>query len=120
MADNDDPLKIDWCARAAKLRRVEEALLTGEMMTEGRFGEDMMRYSTASLDQVQRADRDGAAVHPPDDARLVQYGEVAAHGLGGDLVGLRQLGDRGAALGHHQRGDRLLPFLGVHGTPFMW
>lgn len=55
MADNDDPLKIDWCARAVKLRRVEEALLTGEMMTEGRFGEDMMRYSTASLDQVQRA-----------------------------------------------------------------
>ena len=55
MADIEDPLKVDWCARAVKLRKVEEALLSGEMMTEGRFGEDMMRYSTASLDQVQRA-----------------------------------------------------------------
>lgn len=51
----DDPLKVDWCARAAKLRKVEEALLTGEMMTEARFGEDMMRYSTASLEKVQSA-----------------------------------------------------------------
>lgn len=55
MADVDDPLKVDWCARAVKLRKVEEAMLTGEMMTEGRFGEDMMRYSTASLAEVQRA-----------------------------------------------------------------
>lgn len=55
MAGVDDPLKVDWCARAVKLRKVEEAMLTGEMLTEGRFGEDMMRYSTASLADVQRA-----------------------------------------------------------------
>lgn len=55
MAGVDDPLNIDWCARAIKLRKVEEALLSGEMLTEGRVGEDMMRYSTASLQDVQRA-----------------------------------------------------------------
>jgi hypothetical protein len=55
MAVDADPLKIDWCARAVKLRRVEEALLCGEMVTEARFGEDMARYANASLAEVQRA-----------------------------------------------------------------
>lgn len=55
MTDTPDPLAIDWCARAVKLRKVEEALLTGEMITEARFGLDMMRYATASLDEVRRA-----------------------------------------------------------------
>ena len=55
MADGSDPLKIDWCARAVKLRRVEEALLSGEMVTEARFGEDMTRYANASLAEVRRA-----------------------------------------------------------------
>ncbi|HEV7293089.1 MAG TPA: hypothetical protein VGN79_12290 [Devosia sp.] len=55
MPDELDPLAIDWCARAANLRKVEEALLMGEMITEARFGADMARYSNASLDQVQRA-----------------------------------------------------------------
>ncbi|MCJ2875614.1 hypothetical protein JUM41_15315 [Rhizobium pusense] len=55
MAETTDPLKVDWCARAAKLRRVEEAMLSGDMITEGRFGEDMARYATASLSDVQRA-----------------------------------------------------------------
>ena len=44
----------------------------------------------------------------------VEDGEVAADGLGGDVVGLRELGDRGAALADHQRGDRLLALFGVH------
>ncbi|WP_019998724.1 hypothetical protein [Aureimonas ureilytica] len=47
--------EIDWCARAAKLRRVEEALLTGEMITEARFGSDMTRFANASLAEVTRA-----------------------------------------------------------------
>ncbi|PZU19108.1 MAG: hypothetical protein DI589_22445 [Shinella sp.] len=50
-----DELSVDWCARAVKLRRVEEALLTGEMITEARFGQDMARYANASLEEVRRA-----------------------------------------------------------------
>lgn len=50
-----DPLSIDWCARAAKLREVEAALLTGEMVTEARFGADMTRYANASLAEVTKA-----------------------------------------------------------------
>ncbi|KKX24321.1 hypothetical protein [Rhizobium sp. LC145] len=55
MPDEIDPIAIDWCARAAKLRRVEEALLMGEMVTEARFGEDMARYANASLADVTKA-----------------------------------------------------------------
>lgn len=47
---------VDWCARAAKLRKVEEALLTGEMISEARFGADMTRWAeTAKLEDVKRA-----------------------------------------------------------------
>lgn len=57
MADDpsSDPLAVDWCARAVKLRKVEEAILSGEMVTEARFGEDMSKYANASLGDVQRA-----------------------------------------------------------------
>lgn len=55
MAEVDDPLNNNWCDRAAKLRKVEEALLSGEMLTEARFGQDMMRYANVSLSDVQRA-----------------------------------------------------------------
>lgn len=50
-----DPIAVDWCARAVKLRKVEEALLSGEMVTEARFGEDMARYANASLGDVKAA-----------------------------------------------------------------
>jgi hypothetical protein len=53
MPDEIDPLKVDWCARAVKLRQVEMALLSGEMVTEARFGEDMAKYATASLSVVK-------------------------------------------------------------------
>lgn len=47
---------IDWCARAAKLREVELALLTGEMVEEARFGSDMTRFAkAASLTDVKKA-----------------------------------------------------------------
>ncbi|MQB19648.1 hypothetical protein DXT90_03260 [Agrobacterium tumefaciens] len=55
MADVVDALKVNWCDRAIKLRKVEEALLSGEMLTEARFGQDMMRYANVSLSDVQRA-----------------------------------------------------------------
>ncbi len=55
MADEIDPIAVDWCARAVKLRKVEEALLMGDMVTEARFGEDMTRYANASLDEVKKA-----------------------------------------------------------------
>ena len=62
------------------------------------FGAGGLALTDAGLDEVQRTDRHGAAVHPSQDARLVQDGEVAAHRLGGDVVGLRQFGHRGTAL----------------------
>ncbi|WEJ33873.1 hypothetical protein [Devosia sp. SD17-2] len=49
-----DPLAVDWCARAVLLRKVEEALLMGEMITEARFGTDMNRFAAAGLETVQR------------------------------------------------------------------
>lgn len=55
MSEEGDELVVDWCARAVKLRKVEEALLSGEMITEARFGADMARYATASLADVQSA-----------------------------------------------------------------
>lgn len=55
MVDEPDPLAIDWCARAVKLRKVEEALLMGEMVTENRFDQDMVRYANAGLNEVRRA-----------------------------------------------------------------
>ncbi|MBP1852128.1 hypothetical protein [Rhizobium halophytocola] len=60
MAD-PDPLDIDWCARAVKLSQVEMALISGEMVTEARFGSDMMRYANASLQDVQWALREAKA-----------------------------------------------------------
>jgi len=47
--------EIDWCDRAAKLRGVEMALLSGEMVTEARFGSDMTRFANASLGEVTKA-----------------------------------------------------------------
>lgn len=46
---------VDWCARAVKLREVEMALLSGEMVTEARFGSDLTRFANASLGDVKRA-----------------------------------------------------------------
>ena len=84
------------------------------------LGAGGLALADAGLDEVQRTDRHGAAVHPSHDAGLVEDGEVAAHRLGGDVVGLRQLGHRGAALRDHQRGDRLLTLFGIHDAPFVW
>lgn len=53
-AVDTDPVVTDWCARAVKLRKVEEAILSGEMVTEARFGSDMTRFASAPLGEVQR------------------------------------------------------------------
>jgi hypothetical protein len=55
MTDETDPLAIDWCGRAAQLRQVETAILTGEMVTEARFGADMTKFANASLADVKRS-----------------------------------------------------------------
>lgn len=46
---------VDWCARAAKLREVETAMLSGEMVTEARFGQDMTRFAGSGLAAVTAA-----------------------------------------------------------------
>ena len=51
---------------------------------------------------------------------FLQDGKVAAHRFSGDVVGLRQFGNRGTASRDHQRGDRLLTLFGIHETPFVW
>jgi hypothetical protein len=55
MSNTTDPLLINWCDRAAKLREVETAMLVGEMVTEARFGADMTKFATGSLSEVTRA-----------------------------------------------------------------
>lgn len=55
MSQTPDPVAVDWCARAAQLRLVEMALLSGEMVTEARFGPDMTRFANASLGDVTKA-----------------------------------------------------------------
>lgn len=44
---------FDWCARATKLREVESAILSGEMVTEARFGSNMTKWASASLSEVR-------------------------------------------------------------------
>lgn len=46
---------VDWCVRAAKLREIEFARLSGEMVTESRFGADMVRFAESSSADLQRA-----------------------------------------------------------------
>ena len=61
-----------------------------------------LALADAGFDEVQRAGRHCAAVDPSQHAGLVEDGQVAAHGFGGDVVGLGELGDRGATLADHQ------------------
>lgn len=46
---------IDWCARAATLREIEFARLSGESVEETRFGEDMVRFAKVSADELAKA-----------------------------------------------------------------
>ena len=62
------------------------------------FGAGVLALADAGLDEPQRRARNGAAVHPAHQPGAVQDREVAADGLGGDVVGLGQFGDRGATL----------------------
>ena len=62
----------------------------------------------------EHGDRYGASVHAPEQPDPLEDGEVAADGLGGHAVGLRQVEHREPAALEHERGDRLLALLGVH------
>ena len=84
------------------------------------FGAGVLAFADAGFDEPQRPHGHGAAVHPAHQSRAVENGEVAPDGLGGDVVGFRELGHRGATLLDHQRGDRLLTLFGVHGAPSVW
>ena len=46
------------------------------------------------LDHAERVGGDDATVHPPDDARTFEYGEVATDRLGGHVELVGDLGDR--------------------------
>lgn len=46
---------VDWCARAAQLREVETAILSGDIVTEARFGQDMTRFASTGLTSVTAA-----------------------------------------------------------------
>ncbi|MBP0440679.1 hypothetical protein J5Y06_18675 [Tianweitania sediminis] len=80
MQNPDDPTSIDWCARAAKLVEVEMAMLTGDMITEARFGADMTRFSSASLDQVKRAKNEAirnCQISRGETPKRVRYAKLA-------------------------------------------
>ena len=98
----------------------------GEELGRGRgdgvlvVGAGGLPLADARFDEVQGARGHGAAVHPAQHAGLVEHGEVAAHGLGGDVVGLSQFGHRRAALADHHGSDRVLALFGVHDSPVVW
>ncbi len=43
------------CDRLARLLAVREALITGQAVTETRFGEDMVKFTPANLTELDRA-----------------------------------------------------------------
>ncbi len=109
-----------WCRR----RAARWPPLSGKN-SRGRRGDGVLvvgaggvALADAGFDEVQRPGRDGAAVDAAQHAGPVEGGEVAAHGLGRDVVGLGQLGDRGAALAASPASDRLLALFGVHRAPY--
>jgi len=50
-------MAINWCERAEKLREIEFARLTGEGIEETRFGEDFVRFTKVSADELAAAIR---------------------------------------------------------------
>ena len=54
----------------------------------------LVALADAGLDDGQRRRRDGAAVHPADQADPLERGQVAAHGLGRDVELLGELEHR--------------------------
>ena len=56
----------------------------------------LVALGEAGLDHGQALGGHGAAVHPADQAHALERGEVAAHGLGGDVVLVGELGHRHA------------------------
>ena len=100
-------MRGDACGGGAGVQQNSGAALGQQLGGGGRdgvlvLGPGGFAFAHAGLDEVERAHRNRAAVHSPQHPGLVQGGEIAPDRLGGDVVGLRQFGDRGAAVGDHQ------------------
>lgn len=48
---------VDWCARAAALREIEFARVSGEQVSETRFGQDLVRFVSSSAGDLAAAIR---------------------------------------------------------------
>ena len=83
-----------------------EAALQRLAVGEGRF------------DQGDVLGDHGAAVHPAQDAALVEGVEVAADGLRGDVEPCREVGDRHPVVPQRKVHDRAVALLCVHLDPF--
>lgn len=46
---------VDWCARVEKLREIEFARVSGDMVEETRFGPDMVRFVTGTAAELANA-----------------------------------------------------------------
>ena len=73
------------------------------------------RTESAGLEAEGVGD-DGPAMHPAQQPGPLQDGEVAAHGLRGDLEAGGELGDVDATRGACAAGDRGLPLFRIHPT----
>ena len=86
--------RVDQHAGPAERKEVGRGRGDGVLV----FGAGVLAFTDAGLDQPQCPHRYGAAVHPPHQPGAVQDREVATDRLGGDVVGLCQIGDRGATV----------------------
>ena len=103
--------------RAARAGHVVDGGSCDRVLEVGAGG---LPFADSGLDEVQGTRGHCAAVDSSHHAGLVEGGQVPTHGLGGDVVGLGELGDRCATLADHQCGDRLLALFGVHASPYVW
>ena len=69
----------------------------------------------AGLDQGERVGGYGAAVHAADQVAVLEDRQVAAYGLGGDVVLLGELDHGDAPALAHELGHRLLALRCIHG-----
>lgn len=46
--------QVDWCAKAVALQDIYENVRNGKAISEGRYGEDFMKYQNADLDRIER------------------------------------------------------------------
>lgn len=66
---------VDWCARAAALREIEFARVSGEQVSETRFGQDMVRFVSSSAEEL------AAAIRYADDQCAKASGKRSRYAL---------------------------------------